>query len=110
MARKKRTNWQNHIYGELNCLGPNVEDNALIDMRSFAPALRLRMAIGAARRCENKSCQRSDICVRPILECTQRPFADTYDWDYGWGQCTRKEMYGGRDDSWQNAKSQNADD
>jgi hypothetical protein len=100
-----KTNWREHTYDGLHCLRQELGDGKHTDVKAFTPALRLRLAIGASRTCPNRECSRNDICAKPILECTHRPLADSYDWDYGWGGCTRSELYEVNKDSWQLPKA-----
>jgi hypothetical protein len=110
MSSRRTANWKKRAEGPLRDVRPNIARNAPVKMDNFGPALRLRMAIGASRSCPERACRRSDICVKPILDCVHRPLADAYDWDYGWGLCSRKEFYGVMPDSWQHVTDDDADE
>jgi hypothetical protein len=98
--KKTRKDYREHSNYEIRCLRQDVADMKNWNSKEFIPALRLRMAIGASRSCADKACRRHDICARPILDCTHRPKADDYDWDWGWFHCQRKEMYGADRYAW----------
>jgi hypothetical protein len=91
--KNKKPEYREHENLDLNCLRQELADDAWTNPREFITAFRLRMAIGAARRCGDKACRKHDICARPILDCKLRPQADSYDWDWGWFHCQRKEIY-----------------
>jgi hypothetical protein len=100
MRKKKKEIYREHTNLVLNCLRQEWADQEWTDIKSFIQAFRLRMAIGSSRNCPDQACRRHDICARPILECTHRPKADDYDWDWGWFHCQRKDIYGADKDAW----------
>ena len=105
MQKRKKRSWWQHSNFNLRCLREDMEEDKDVPIREFGPALRLRMAIGAARMCSQRTCRRADICVKPVMECEHKPLADAYDWDYGFFQRARKDMYGVSESDWQFAVS-----
>lgn len=101
MPKKQKVNWREHSNISLRCLRDDMEGDRPHSYREFWPALRLRLAIGSARVCSQKTCRRADICVKPVMECELKRHADAYDWDYGFVQCARKELYGVSESDWQ---------
>jgi hypothetical protein len=102
-SKKKRENHRAHENMELNCLKQFIADEKPITSIAYCTAFRLRMAIGASRVCDLPECRRHDICARPVLECAHAPKADSFDWDYGWFNCQRKDAYGADKDAWMGA-------
>jgi hypothetical protein len=97
---KTRETHREHNNMELNCLKQFIADERPLDSASYRAALRLRLAIGASRECSEAACRRRDICARSVLDCTHAPKADSFDWDYGWFHCQRKNVYGVDNDEW----------
>jgi hypothetical protein len=100
-GKRPKKSWREHSNASLRCLRDEIEGDRPVSSREFWPALRLRMAIGAARVCSQRTCRRADICMKPVMECEHKPHADAYDWDYGFLQCARKDFYGVSESAWQ---------
>ena len=76
MPKHKKIDWRAHKNFNIQCLRQEMEDDVPVSLNEFMMALRLRMAIGAARSCPQKTCRRADICVKPVMECEHKPHAD----------------------------------